>query len=232
MRKSENTQMALRLSNGESATLENFFEPPSGVVVQSIQRFLTASEDTVFSICGASAQGKTHLLMAACNGFHNAKCFYLSLREYADFGVDVLAGLESFDVLCFDDIDAVAGQPEWEEALFHLFNRCRDRGCKWLITSAEAPSQTPFSLPDLKTRLAWGECVRLPELDEVQRINVLDIKAANIGFRLSDEVKQYIMRRAPRDLSSLSLILERLDKASLVEKRPITVPFVKSVMNW
>jgi len=38
--------------------------------------------------------------------------------------------------------------------------------------------------------------------------------------------------RHSRDLQSLLIVLDKLDQLSLVEKRRLTIPFVKKVMDW
>jgi chromosomal replication initiation ATPase DnaA len=40
------------------------------------------------------------------------------------------------------------------------------------------------------------------------------------------------MLRAPRDTPALLALFDRLDKASLKTKRPITIPFVKQILDW
>jgi len=39
------------------------------------------------------------------------------------------------------------------------------------------------------------------------------------------------MKRIPRDLPSVFDLLDRLDKASMVEQRRLTIPFVKAVLD-
>jgi len=51
-------------------------------------------------------------------------------------------------------------------------------------------------------------------------------------LELTDEVAQYILHRAPRDMKELFLTLKRLDHVSLAEQRRLTIPFVKQVLNY
>jgi len=44
---------------------------------------------------------------------------------------------------------------------------------------------------------------------------------------MPEEVVQYILSRYPRDLRSLFDLLERIDRASLVQQRRVTIPFLR-----
>jgi len=47
---------------------------------------------------------------------------------------------------------------------------------------------------------------------------------------LADEVVMYLLKRSPRDMNSLFALFEKLDKASMVEKRKLTIPFIKDYL--
>jgi DnaA family protein len=49
---------------------------------------------------------------------------------------------------------------------------------------------------------------------------------------MTDDVAGFIMRRAPRRLGDLLSILDTLDENSLQAQRRLTIPFVKTVMQW
>ncbi|OZG72491.1 DnaA regulatory inactivator Hda [Hahella sp. CCB-MM4] len=226
------TQLALNLSSNPSAELENFVEPDGGQTVTTIRNFLSSPDETILFIAGESSTGKSHLLLASSQLYDSGEAFYLPFGELLAMDPAVLEGLEYCQLLCLDDIDKVAGHSEWEEALFHLFNRCQQQKCQWIACALQTPANLPWQLPDLKSRLGWGVTIRLPALDEQLRLQVLEQQAQHFGFFLSDEVKQFIIRRAPRDLGSLTTLLKQIDRASLEEKRAITVPFVKSITGW
>ena len=51
-------------------------------------------------------------------------------------------------------------------------------------------------------------------------------------WRWPDEVAVFIVNRVPRDLERLLELLDKLDRASLVQKRALSIPFVKQVLGW
>ena len=60
------------------------------------------------------------------------------LSEVAALGVGVLEGFPQLGCLCLDDIDRVAGQLEWEHAIFALLRELEDSGGR-LVLAAVAP---------------------------------------------------------------------------------------------
>ncbi|GGC79597.1 DnaA regulatory inactivator Hda [Marinobacter halophilus] len=188
----------------------------------------------VVVICGDSDTGKSHLLQAACHFAErrdqSAVC--ISIQELQPFGPDALAGLESHDLVCLDDLDLVAGNDDWEEAVFHLYNRVLDRGGLLLITLSEVPAVLPFGLADLGSRLAHGLLIQLGVYRDEDRLRILMARAEQRGMVLSEDVAGFIMRRAPRRLGDLLGLLDILDENSLQAQRRLTIPFVKTVMGW
>lgn len=181
---------------------------------------------------GAASVGKSHLLQAACqHAAENRRTVaYLPMTELIDLSVEVFDGLEQMSLVCLDDVQLTAGKPEWEEALFHFYNRMRDAGGCLLVTANVAPSALAVALPDLQSRLSWGPVVQLNELDDAGKISALQLRAEGRGFELPDEVAQFLMRRSSRDMSSLFVLLDRLDEASLVQQRKLTIPFVRELI--
>jgi DnaA family protein len=57
-------------------------------------------------------------------------------------------------------------------------------------------------------------------------------RAEQRGLVMADDVAGFILRRAPRRLGDLLAILDSLDENSLQAQRRLTIPFVKTVMNW
>jgi DnaA family protein len=89
----------------------------------------------------------------------------------------------------------------------------------------------PLALPDLRSRLAAMPHYALRPLDEAQQRAALQARAAVRGIQLPEETLQYLQRRFARDMGSQYALLERLDSASLAAQRPLTVPFIRSVLD-
>lgn len=154
---------------------------------------------------------------------------YLPLAELAEHGPQLLDNVEFCDLLCLDDIQAVAGQRHWEEALFHAFNRLRDAGKQLLIAANAAPRELGVELPDLQSRLSLALVFQLHELSDDDKLRALQLRASRRGLRLPDDVGRFILARSVRSMTVLFDTLEQLDHASLQAQRKLTIPFLKKL---
>ncbi len=230
-------QLSLGVSLNDDATFENFYAPtatPNAQILSSLRlQIETANEPFIF-LWGAAGCGLTHLLQGAC---HHAQTLqksfqYFPLRDLAGYAPDELfIGLEELDLVVLDALDEVINRPEWELALFNLFNRLRDAGKLLLVAAVQGPQELPVNLPDLKSRLQWGTTFHVHTLDDDQKQAALQFRARARGLELNDEVAAYIIQRLPRDMNELFWQLNRLDHASLAEQRKLTIPFVKKILG-
>jgi DnaA family protein len=115
--------------------------------------------------------------------------------------------------------------------MFNLFNRVQGAGHALVFAGFDKPAACGITLPDLVTRLAAGPVFTLQALDEQAVQAALQLRARGRGLELPDETAQFLLRRLPRDLTSVFDLLDRLDQASMVEQRRLTIPFVKSVLG-
>jgi len=72
---------------------------------------------------------------------------------------------------------------------------------------------------------------QLHPLDEEGKTAALRARARARGLELSEDVAAYLMRRFARDTHSLFALLDRLDAASLIAKRRITIPFLRELLG-
>lgn len=243
-------QLALRLSLDDEATFGNYYCAADGsanlAVVAHLQQCVglwAQRESDIASgillkefvwLWGSTGVGCSHLLQAACHELdaRGQAVFYLSLSAWRDLTPDVLLGLEQVAVLCLDDIDEVAGIPAWEEALFHLYNRMAASQTPLLAAGRSSPQYTRFALKDLHSRLQSAAVFQLHPLDDEHKMAALQMRAAHLGFELSDEVAGYLVRRCERSMRALIAALHELDRHSLETQRKVTIPLLKALMNW
>jgi DnaA family protein len=182
---------------------------------------------------GPPASGRTHLLQAACAqaGEQGRTAAYFPMREREQFPEGALAGCERLDVVCFDDVELVAGDESRERELFVLFNAMQENEGRLLLAAARAPGAVAWKLPDLGSRMGSCLVIQLHPLDEDGQTRVLRERARSHGLELPQETARYLLRRFPRDLKTLCELLETLDVASLAAQRRLTVPFIKEVID-
>jgi DnaA family protein len=233
-------QLSLNVHLNDDATFGNYFvaeDSGNFLALQAVKALVDDSSATPFVyLWGAEGVGTSHLLQAACHtaSVKNWRCQYLPLEEMAGFAPEqLLDGLEFLDLLCLDGVQQVMGQPGWDHALFHLYNRLRDQAqCRLLVSADCAPRDLGSRLPDLVSRMGWGVVFHLQPLSDDEKMRALKLRAQARGLDMTDEVVAFILHRASRDMVELFDCLQRLDQLSLAEKRRITIPFVKDALGW
>lgn len=228
-----NAQLPLGLRLPASSRLDNFVAGANREAVAALGELLRAKSSGVLFLTGTPGSGKTHLLQAACRAVEadGAQAAYLPFAELVAHAPAMLEGLEHYRLLACDDLQAIADRPEWEEAVFHLYNRLRDAGGVLIGAASEVPDRLGLDLPDLRSRLAWGAVYVLQPPDDATRQAILMQHARERGLELPAETAQFLLRRCPRDMHALIEVLERLDHAALRAQRRLTVPFVRSVLG-
>jgi DnaA family protein len=226
------TQLALPLNLREDTTFDNFFPGVNQHCVRAVMQCASGLGDPFIYLWGGLGAGRSHLLQAACHlaAEKNRSSVYLPLAT-PELAPQVLSNLEHMNVVCIDDIDAIAKNKHWEEALFHLYNRIRDTKQALIIAGNNPPQRLGLMLPDLVSRLAWGVVFQLQGLSDEEKLLALQLRAKLRGLQLNEEVGQFLLRRCPRDMTQLFALLEKLDRASLEAQRKLTIPFVKSVLQ-
>ncbi|MBR0573880.1 MULTISPECIES: DnaA regulatory inactivator Hda [Pasteurellaceae] len=235
------SQLPLPIHQVDDETLENFFNENSLVLLNSLCQNFSTVIQPFFYIWGNESCGKSHLLKALNNHFlmQQRNASYIPLEKAHYFSPVVLENADLLDIICLDDIHLIVGNEEWEEALFDLFNQIREQQTcatqkrkTLLIISANCPpNQLAIKLPDLRSRLNWGEVYQLKSFTDKQKCAILQQRANQKGLTLSNEVANFLLKRLDRDLNSLIDTLEVLDQASLQAQRKLTVPFVKEVLR-
>ena len=139
--------------------------------------------------------------------------------------------LEELDVVCLDNIQAIAGDISWQVAVFDLYNRMTEQGKALIIVADQAPTELGITLPDLVSRLQACTSFQLRLLGDEDKQKLLQQKARLRGMELPDEVARFLLNRQQRDIRELVQILDLLDKASIVHQRKLTIPFVKDMLS-
>ena len=219
--------LPLILPNNEN--FDSFYVGDNQLLFDSLQTLFDKEGFNVFYIWSASAAGRTHLLHASSQ---NKLASYIPLKQHVLLVPEILQGLDNYDLVCLDDIDAIAGHRDWEEAIFDLFNRLTEKNVsKLLITSSAPPKQIPFMLPDLVSRLTWGQVYQLKELSDEDKLKALQLRAKLSGFDLSTEVGLFLLKRVNRDMRTLLSLMEEFEVATLAQQRKLTIPFIKHILD-
>jgi DnaA family protein len=223
------SQLALPLRLADHAVFSTFL----GAGNESLVATLTGLADCIDGrgcwVWGPAATGKTHLLQAACDRAGD-RSVYVPLAELGSAGPQILDGLASRELVCLDDVDSVVGEPDWEAALFGLYNEVFDAGHNLVVSAGMAPRECATMLADLQSRFASLPAFQLRPLEEPQRVAALQLRARHRGLELPGDTARFLLSRSRRDMASLYRLLDKLDREALRAKRRLTIPFVKDVL--
>lgn len=226
-------QLPLLFKMPANMSLDNFIPGRNSEILYALRQLIQAPTESMLYISGSTHTGKTHLASALCAAATETglSSTYLPLNELAQLAPNALQDLHQLELVCIDDVQAIAGKPEWEEALFVLFNQSRDFNTRLLFTADRRPGSLPLELADLKSRLSWGISYKLEPLDDRDKIPFLLQAADQRGLFMKADVASYILSRYSRDIPDLLALLDRLDQASMAAQRKLTLPFVRQQLQ-
>ncbi len=227
------SQLILDILGNEDATLENFLILPSlSEIVSILLKRVDGADQQFVWLYGSNCSGKSHLLQASCDQVISGSQ-YLPLRQLLSYpAADVLNDLSSLDLIALDDVHLIIGNDDWEHAIFDTFNDAYSKGCR-IVFSADRPAPSlDVRLCDLKSRFSSSISYHLPNFSDREKAKILSFRASRLGLNLVNDVANFLVNRADRDLHNLIALLKTLDKASLKNSRPLTIPFVKEVLGW
>jgi DnaA family protein len=218
-------QLPLKLALADHASFATFVAGDNAAAVRHVQAVAAGAADTLW-LWGAAGCGKSHLLQAACRAatVNGRRAIYVALGSAAP---DMLTGLDGLDVVALDDVERVAGQDDWEIALFGLLNEFLGRRGGLVLAAATSPAAAGFRLADLASRAAGAVSYRLKALGDGERALAVRLHAEARGLELEPAAAEYLLRRVDRDMRVLTGWLDRLDRASLIEQRRLTIPFIR-----
>ena len=182
-------------------------------------------KDNRIYLWGPSAVGKTHILIATIKKFLNLNKEVIDL-SFID-GNDTF-DLGSIDFYFLDDIDRADGKIQ--NNLFNIFNMSENENAAIFITGSLPPNQMSLR-PDLKTRISQCLVLNLKELEDEEKKDVLLKRSYFMGINLKLEIIDYLVKNYNRNMHELIKLIEKIDKESIIQKKRITIPFIKSFME-
>lgn len=210
-------QLILDLLPESPPTLDNFVPGGNGETLTALTGWLAGSfPETSFHLYGEPGCGRSHLLQAS--GF-----LYIDATLRPS-----LAGIRAGEALAIDNVDGL--DDDGQIALFALYNQIKTAGGR-LLTAAEQPPAHLALREDLRTRLGAGLIYRLLPLTDAEKAAAVAAQARERALKLSPEMVGYLLRHAPRDMRTLSMLIVAIDQYTLEQKRPVTLPLLRELLN-
>ena len=210
-------QLILDLLPVSPPTLDNFVAGGNAETVAALTEWLAGGlSDTSFCLYGETGCGRSHLLQAS--GF-----------AYVDAEMNpALKNIAAAEQLAVDHVEALSA--DGQIALFNHFNRLKMSGGRLLTAAAQPPAHLELR-EDLRTRLGSSLIYRLQPLSDSEKTEAIAAQAKERALKLSPEAINYLLRHAPRDMRTLSMLVVALDQYTLEQKRPVTLPLLRELLN-
>lgn len=221
-------QLALKVGLSDLASFDNF-HPGSNREAAAAARELASGRSGVLYLYGAPGTGKSHLLYAAVKEAERLgrPALYVS-RAAADPGSGEWLDLPGEGLVCIDDIGRALAALE-ARALFALYERLRGQSGSLLLSARHSPAAVDWTLADLRSRVQSDLVYRMAAFTDRELAEALRLRAGHRGIDLSEDVMRYVLSRYERSPAALFRLLDRIDTESLVHKRRVTVPFLRSL---
>ncbi len=230
------TQLNLSVFLRDHSTFDNYIAESDAakIVKQSLINLAQGHHCENALLWGKLGNGLTHLLQSTCHvaAEQGLAVQYLPISEFlASSAENVLGNLAQLDILCIDDLELCAGKPDWERALFNLYNELKAQGHALVCAMHVSPSELAIELPDLRSRLLSAPTFQLAELSDESKMKALITRAQSVAMDLPKDVANFLLSRVSRDTEALFSMLEKLEEASLSQQRKLTIPFVKQELE-
>jgi len=197
-------QLLLDFTRAPEPTFENFVPGGNGELLHALHGAAQGNPaERVIYLWGEGGAGKTHLARAFGQAIQGRR------------GVRVV-----------DDVERLT--PEEQDELFNAFI---EKSFAFLLVTATASPRDLAIRRDLASRLASGLTYRVASLTDAEKRSALAAHARHRGFDLSDDVAAYLLTRARRDMGSLMSALDAIDRYSLENNRPVTLPLLKAAIQ-
>jgi chromosomal replication initiator protein len=228
-------------------TFDNFVEGSSNAIAKASSLQVAQQPLTQFNpllLYGSTGLGKTHLLHAIGNlilkNDPNAIVCYVHSEQFVNGMINALRTgsisefknqYRSVSALLIDDIQFFAGKDRTQEEFFHTFNSLL--GCKQrvIITCDKFPKEVNGLESRLKSRLGWGLSVCIDPPDFETRVAILQKKAIQQGFKLSDEVAYFIAKKIKSNVRELEGALNTLWANASFMHVDISLEFTKQTLK-
>jgi chromosomal replication initiator protein len=201
--------------------------------------------NTLF-VVGATGTGKTHLLQAAARaaaeksdvrqvayvrGENFLNEFVTACAQSAEATHRFRERWRNLDVVCFDDLQLLAGKCGTQQELVHTLNAWGDRGARLLFAAACAPGEQLALDPALQARLAGAYRLSLRSPDRDTRRALLAAKGRQRGEELPADVLDFLADLPTSNVRELEGALTGVLAGSKLTGTPITLRSARTALE-
>ncbi len=219
-------QLGLPISLDSKLLLSNFFG--NQPLLSFIEVLFARDESSIVFITGANSSGKTHILQGCIFEALNRGLTALYVDAKQTLPAEFLNTLAQFDWVCVDNISQLDANQQQE--LFDLYNQIKHTNTKLIVAASVLPDELVL-LKDLKTRLSLAVVFSLEQLTDLAKIELINLKMKDKNLNIDEKVCTYLFKYFSRDLTIVLSAIDQLDQESLRQKRAISIPFAKKILD-
>jgi len=244
------TKKVLEVKQGSSLlnpshSFSNFMVGGSNQFAYAAVKSVSENAGNVYNplfIYGGVGLGKTHLMQAAGNVFHNEGkvVIYTTVEQFLnDFTRSIRNNtMERFrekyrkcDVLLIDDIQFLSNKEGIQEEFFHTFEALKGDGKQIIFTADKHPKKIGGLEARLQSRFEWGLVadIQPPELET--KIAIIEKKCEINKVKLSKDIINYIATVIDSNVREIEGILSKLHAYSQLMHIDIDLKFTKNVLK-
>ncbi len=196
---------------------------------------------------GGVGLGKTHLMHSIAHSIlkkdKNKKVLYVTSEIFTNELIDAIRGINNttindfrekyrnIDVLLIDDVQFIIGKESTQEEFFHTFNTLHGANKQIIISSDRPPKDIETLESRLRSRFEWGLIADISAPDYETRMAILRKKEETDGYKIDDEVIQFIASNVKSNIRELEGALNKLVAYSNLEKKEINVSLAEEVLR-
>lgn len=191
--------------------------------------------------------GKTHLMHSIAHFIlqndPSKKVLYVTSETFTNELIDTIRNgnnsamtkfrdkYRNIDVLLIDDIQFIMGKESTQEEFFHTFNALHGAKKQIIISSDKPPKQLDILDERFRSRFEWGLIADISLPDYETRVAILRKKEELDGYKIDDEVINYIATNVKSNIRELEGCLNRIRAKGNLEKRVVNVSLAEEVLR-
>lgn len=223
-------QLPLDFKQNNEKTFADFIVGSNTSLLTSLQTF-TQSNEMILYLWGETGSGKSHILSAFTQYCADNKKSAVVLTPQDLSQRQNISLIEMFDYFCIDNVEKITADPVLEELLFHWINEIKQHKKKIILACQFSNKSEKWQLPDLRSRLQSGRTHQIKALDRKKVIDVFIKQAQQKGIIIDNRVNQFLQNNCPMNMHYFSELLVKLDQTTLIEKKQVTIPLIKKIIQ-
>jgi len=223
-------QLLLDIRPEQSPSLDNYVVGGNAELLARLSALADSAVTDMIYLWGPPGSGRSHLLRGVLAAARNRQR-PVSFSEGARLD-DALGDTQApapGSLVIVDDVEALSAAAQI--ALFRTFNAARHAGLALLLAGNAPPLRLATLREDLRTRIGSALVYEVQPLSDAEKSAALLRHGASRGMRIDTAIIDYLLRHGRRDLPSLLAVLDALDRASLQQQRPVTLPLLREILH-